>query len=113
VGAFGTFGTFIRDADAIFDAAQAASDATAAPTDFTVLIGPEGGIQMLADSDWPLASLALHHGARALYRVSRSGGQVTVEGRSGTQRCRLETETPQSVARRLLAGPVPCLPWNA
>ncbi len=62
---------------------------------------------MLAESDWPLASLESHHGARTLYRVSQASGQITVEGRSGQQRCRLEAEHPQAVARRLLAGPVP------
>ena len=113
MGATGTFGTFIQDAEAILDAAEAASQATAAPTDFTVLIGTEGGIQMLADSDWPLASLALHHGARALSRGSRGQGRVTVEGRSGSRRCNLQTETSQSVARRLLGGPAPSLSWNA
>jgi hypothetical protein len=71
----------------------------------TILIGPEGGIHMLADSDWPLASLEAHHGARTLYRVNQGRGRVSVDGRSGNQRCHLEVEHPQAVVRRLLAGP--------
>lgn len=106
-------GAFLSDAEAILETAQTASQTTAEPTDFTILVGFDGGIQMLADSDWPLDSLASHHGARTLYRVHRAPGQVSVEGRFGNQRCRLEAETPQSVARRLLAGPTATLPWNA
>ena len=92
---------FLQDAEGILETAQAA----ASHSDFTILISPEGTIHMLADSDWPLASLAQHHGSRTLYRVSRNSGRVSVEGRSGNQTCRLETESCQSVARRLLAGP--------
>jgi hypothetical protein len=99
-------GAFLEDANAILEAADDATGATPSPANLTILIGPEGGIHMLAESDWPLASLEAHHGARALYRVSQERGQVTVEGRSGNQRCRLEMEHPQAVARRLLAGPV-------
>ena len=104
-------GPFLQDAEAILNAAQTAACATPNPTDFTILIGPEGGIHMLAESDWPLASLESHYGARTLYRVSQASGQITVEGRSGHQRCRLETEHPQAVARRLLAGAVACRPF--
>ena len=100
-------GPLLQDAESILNAAQSAADATSNPTDFTILIGPEGGIHMLAESDWPLASLESHYGARTLYRVSQASGRITVEGRSGLARCRLQTENPQAVARRLLAGPVP------
>jgi len=103
-------GRFLKDAEAILSAAETAHDATPSPTNFTILIGPEGGIHMLAESDWPLASLEAHHGARTLYRVSQAGSHIAVEGRSGNQRCRLETEHPQTVARRLLAGAVPAFP---
>lgn len=101
-------GPFLQDAESILHAAQSAAGATANPTDFTILISPEGGIHMLTESDWPLASLESHYGARTLYRVSQASGQITVEGRSGLARCRLQSEHPQATARRLLAGPVPC-----
>jgi hypothetical protein len=104
-------GRFLEDAEAILYAAETAHGATSNPTNFTILIGPEGGIQMLAESDWPLASLEAHHGARTLYRVSQERGHIAVEGRSGSQRCRLESESPQAVARRLLGGSMPA--WFA
>ena len=98
-------GAFLDDAEAILQAAENAAFATSEPANMTILIGPQGGIHMLADSDWPLASLEAHHGARTLYRVNQGRGRVTVEGRSGSRRCHLEMEHSQAVARRLLAGP--------
>jgi hypothetical protein len=47
----------------------------------TIVIGEDGGIHMLADSDWPLESLVLHHGAGAAYRVTQEGNIVRVEAR--------------------------------
>ncbi len=102
-------GAFLDDAAAILETAEAAAESANAGN-VTILISPQGGIHMLSDSDWPLASLEAHHGSRTAYRVSQTGGHVTVEGRCGNQRCRLETEHPQAVARRLLAGPMPTLP---
>jgi hypothetical protein len=103
-------GRFLEDAEAILNAAETAATAAPNPANVTILITPEGGIHMLAESDWPLASLEAHHGARTLYRVSQTRGRTTVEGRSGNQRCHLETEQPQAVARRLLAGSMPAIP---
>jgi hypothetical protein len=59
-----------------------------------VLIGRDGGIQMCADSDWPLDSLMLDRGARTGYRVSPRRGSVRVEGREGLRRCLLEAALP-------------------
>ena len=98
-------GTFLQDAQAILQAAESTAESVSNPANVTILISSQGGIHMVSDSDWPLASLEAHHGARTSYRVSQASGHVTVEGRFGNQRCRLETEHPQAVARRLLAGP--------
>jgi hypothetical protein len=92
---------FLDDAAGIFDVAQSAADSGAGPA-ITILVGVEGGIRMMADSDWPLASLAAHHGASAVYRVDCQQGTVTVDGRSGGRTCRLAGEQPAAVARRLL-----------
>ena len=97
-----TVGRFLQDAEAILAAATVAREATPNPANFTILIAPEGGIHILSESDRPLASLEAHYGARSLYRVSQASGRVAVEGRSGNQRCRLEAERVQAVARRLL-----------
>ena len=93
---------FLDDAAGIFDVAQSAADSGGAGSGITILVGVEGGIRMLADSDWPLASLAAHHGASAVYRVHHTQGTVSVDGRSGGRTCRLAGEQPAAVARHLL-----------
>jgi hypothetical protein len=86
----------------LLDTAESAVQSGHAPSDLTILITSEGGIQMVADSDWPLESLQLHHGARMAYRVSQSAAHVRVEGRAGTRTCLFETEKPERAARFLL-----------
>jgi hypothetical protein len=86
----------------ILDAAESASRSGQACTEMTILIGPEGHIRMVADSDWPLESLARHNGAQSAYRVSEETGRIRVEGRDGMRRCLLESSSPARVARLLL-----------
>jgi len=106
---------FLDDAQRIFEAAQSVSVAGQAVTEFTVLIGSQGGIEMLADSDWPLERLLVERGARTAYRVAERDGKVSVEGSTGGQNCRLESESPRQVARRLLnatLNPLPGGTWR-
>ena len=70
----------------------------------TILIGQEGAIHMIADSDWSLDSLAQHHGARTAYRVSENTGSIRVEGREGLRKCVMESVRPAQVARFLLGA---------
>jgi hypothetical protein len=93
---------FVDNAVEIFDAAENAVRSGFTPSEMTILIGAEGGIRMLADSDWPLDSLQAHHGARMAYRVSQRATMVRVEGRAGSQTCLFETERPERAARHLL-----------
>ncbi len=86
----------------ILDAAESASRNGQACTEMSILISPEGHIRMVADSDWPLDSLARHHGAQSAYRVSEATGRIRVEGRDGMRRCTLESSSPARVARLLL-----------
>jgi hypothetical protein len=96
--------TFLVNAEEILEtAAGRAANAADAP-DFTFLIGPEGTVRMIAGSDWPLESLRREHGAAAVYRVGRGGGEVWVEGHSMWNSCRLTRPSPAALARRLL-GP--------
>jgi hypothetical protein len=88
----------------IFDAAESAAQSGQAPTDMTILISAEGGIHMVADSDWPLDSLQSHHGAKMAYRVSQNSNVVRVEGRENARTCLLETAKPERAARLLLNG---------
>lgn len=68
----------------------------------TVLVDSSGGLRLIANSDWPLDSLALHHGARAAYRVGRDAGSIRVQALEGGRTCIVQSADPAKVARRLL-----------
>lgn len=86
------------------DAAESASSRGESCSEMTILIAPDGGLRLVADSDWPLDSLAWHHGAQTAYRVSEHRGSVRVEGREGSKTCVLESAKPAQIARLLLAA---------
>lgn len=90
-------GLFWENASELLDAAVAASGLGNATPNMTVLINWQGGIHLIADSDWPLERLAEDRGARTAYRVQHDSGRIAVEGRQAGSTCRLETE---SAARR-------------
>ena len=95
--------TFAEQAQSILDAAETAVSRGEACSEMTILIGQDGQIRMLADSDWPLDSLVLYHGARSAYRVSGCNGSVKVEGREGGRICVMQSRNPAQIARLLLA----------
>ncbi len=75
---------FAEHMEQLLDAAQSAAARGEACSAMTILISQDNGIHMIADSDWPLESLALDRGAKSVYRVSGKGdGLVCVEGREG------------------------------
>lgn len=96
--------SFAEQAQSILDAAESAASRGETCSEMTILIGQDGGIHMLADSDWPLDSLALHHGARSAYRVTGSKGSVRVEAREGGRVCVMQTRNPAQTARLLLGA---------
>jgi hypothetical protein len=100
---------FLDNAVQILDAAESAVQSGHTPTDMTILISAEGGIRMLADSDWPLDSLQAHHGAKMAYRVSQSASVVRVEGRADSRTCLFETIKPERAARLLLSNTSSCV----
>ena len=95
---------FAEHAVRILDAAESASTHGESCSALSILIGQDGSIRMLADSDWPLDSLARHHGAKMAYRVSERWGLVRVEGREGPRTCLLESAKLTQVARMILAA---------
>jgi hypothetical protein len=92
----------LRNAERIFETAASVEGAELESGTLSILIGDDGAIHMLMGTDWPLESLQSHHGASAAYRVSRTGSQVRVEGKSRTSSCVLESESAAAVARRML-----------
>ena len=95
---------FVDHARQIMEAAESASSRGETCSEMTILIGQDGAIRMIAESDWPLDSLASHHGARAAYRVSERRGAVRVEAREGLRTCTMESTPPAITARRLLGA---------
>lgn len=94
---------FAEHMEQLLDAAQSAAARGETCSAMTILIGQDNGIHMIADSDWPLESLALDRGAKSAYRISGKGdGLVRVEGREGSCHCVMETANPARTARLLL-----------
>ena len=100
-------GQFAENALRIFEAAESIGDAGEAP-DMAILISEGGGIRMISQSgqsDWPLESLRVEHGASMAYRVTRRDAKVHLEGCSDRRSCRLEA--PVEVTMKSLMGSVP------
>ena len=94
---------FLDNAGRIFKTATSTNGIELESGPLAILIGEGGAIRMITGSDWPLGSLEAHYGACAAYRVSRTAGQVRVEGKSRDASCLLQSEPASSVGRRLLA----------
>ena len=97
---------FVENAVKLLGAAENAIESGHVPTDMTILISPQGGIHMVANSDWPLDSLQAYHGASTAYRVSRQNEKVRIDGREGARTCRFESEDTQLAARLILGSRV-------
>ncbi len=94
---------FLDNAASIFETAESTVEAGMTPSEMTILVGVEGGIRLVAGtSDWPLDTLQTARGAEMVYRVSRAGDRVRVEGRAGSQSCILETEARQRAVSSIL-----------
>jgi hypothetical protein len=95
-------GGLVENARTIMETAVDADHLGIEPSDWTIFIGPEGGLQMIAGADTPLDSLAWSRGARMAWQVKRLGGNVRVEGMAARERCQLQIESPRQTARMLL-----------
>ena len=94
---------FWENATQLLEAAVASGNVGFPTTEsMTVLIGNEGGIDILMNNDWPLGRIAQERGAQRAYRVTRENGRVSVNGTDGTSTCRLQTESPDSKLKQLL-----------
>ncbi|HEV2199019.1 MAG TPA: hypothetical protein VGR73_04300 [Bryobacteraceae bacterium] len=93
---------FIEQAREILEAAESASRRGMSCSEWAFLITHEGTIRMIAESDWPLDSLAGEHGAQAAYRVIEDHEGLRVEARSGSRSCTIRSTTPRRAARLLL-----------
>jgi len=90
---------FLADAHEIFDVARTAglsANGGEAYADFTLLIGADGGIRMIAETAIALETLTSWHGSSVAYRVTRGTQGVRLEGRTRTRKCMFEESPPES-----------------
>lgn len=90
----------LGNAAKLLETASSCSSADPSPNDWTIFIGPEGGLQMVAGAVQSLESLSWTCGARTAWQVSHRASSVRVEGWHAGQRCILESPKP---AARLVA----------
>jgi hypothetical protein len=93
----------IENAQGLLEMAAQAAVAGPEAGEWTVFVGPEGGLRMIAGRECDPASLAWTHGASRAWRISRKGSMVRVEGVMGPHRCLLESPAPNALPHRLLA----------
>lgn len=101
---------FWADAQSIYETARQAAQAGSPDCDLAILIGAQGDVHMLDATGWAVPTLMAEYSARAVYRVTREGGNVRLEGRSGSRTCLLASESHAETARQLLAGPMISMP---
>jgi hypothetical protein len=102
---------FLENAKEIFEAAETSAAAGYTPSEYTILIGSaQGGIRLIANSDWSLGALQREHGAQLAYRVSNADGRLTVDGREGQRTCHMEATSASKTAQFLLNAK---LAWHA
>jgi hypothetical protein len=89
----------------IFEVASADAGMEETARDTAILVDCTGVLRIIDSQGWSMEGLQSHYGARTVYQVRRDAGRVRVEGRSGSQTCLLETETPAAKAVRLLERP--------
>jgi hypothetical protein len=93
----------MEDARRLMETAADAAEAGCENGEYTIYLGPHGGLEMVAGCDASLESYCWNRGATAAWRITRHGGAVRVEGVSGGERCRLERTVSSGIARRILS----------
>lgn len=73
-----------------------------AGSDYTLFIGPEGGLQMVAGAAESLEALSWTRGATSAWQVLNRPDAVRVEGWEQGRRCILESPRPACRAARVL-----------
>lgn len=90
-----------RAAD-LLETAQSCS-AAGSEGEWTILLAPDGGWQMVAGAGHEPQAVALMRGARAALRVLRRPGVVRVEAWDSSGRCVLESRSAGQRLDRLVA----------
>lgn len=95
--------SLLHNAKTLLETAAGSVEAGFDCGDWTVFVGPEGGLQMIAGADRTLASLRFDRGATAAWQITRHSGNVRVEGLAGSDHCVLESRPRGAALRRLVS----------
>ena len=87
---------FLREMEEIMETARQGGPEDC---DLAILVSREGGIHMVAGSDWGLEPLRVRHGATTAYRIARHNGHLRLEGRSAHHSSVLRSDPPGHLAR--------------
>lgn len=79
---------FLANAQRIFDVAK--SQAGSPDEQFALMIRPDGGLHLMMETTLSLEAAAVAVGAESAYLITRTNGEVRVEGRRRGERCLLE-----------------------
>ena len=82
----------LAQADTLLHAAESALSNGTEPTAMTVLVNEQGGLHLVANSDWALDALQAERGASAAYRVTPGRDSVRVEACERGRRCVVESQ---------------------
>lgn len=95
--------SLLANAKSLLETAAGSVEAGLEPDEWTVFVGPEGGLQMIAGAQHTLPALAADRGAAAAWQITRRAGAVRVEGLAGSDRCMLESRPASATLRRLVS----------
>lgn len=104
--------SFLTDAESILDTAVSAVRSGNSPTEMVILTGVRGGVQILAECDWPLESIRTERSATSAYRVFAQDSVVVVEGRQQGRTCRLQQSLDGSQRFAKALGAAVALRWT-
>lgn len=95
-------GRFAWQAAGIFETADAVFQSGERPTPVTVLVGNNGGVRLVCNSDWPLDRLREEHGADVAYRIEPADQVLRLECRCGGRTITYESERDAERIKRVL-----------
>ncbi len=75
----------------IFEAARSIGEGESG--DFALVVKPDGGLHFLMESPCSLQGAASYAGGSSVFRISRVGNELRVEGASGTESCVVENRS--------------------
>lgn len=84
---------FWQDAASVFETATTVADGSA--NQLAILVDERHGLRILDGAGWTADALRREYNATTAYTVTRSHAGVVVEGKTGSESCRIAKNSPQ------------------